>query len=443
MRTTRNSLALAAALTTLLGSVPATATDDKQLQDIQRQIQALKQDYDGKIKALEDRLQAAEQASKTAETQAAAAQASVAAVAAAPPAPAAANAFNPGIAGVLNGTFGQFSHSTANAGIPGFLLAPGTTPGKRGFSLAESEIALSANIDQALYASLIVTLEPDDTVGVEEGYIQSTSLPWGLTLKAGRFYSGIGYLNEKHSHDWDFIDAPLPYHAMLGDQYGDDGVQVRWLAPTDLYLEFGAEAFRGDAFPAANGPNHGKGAGSLFVHTGGDINESSSWLAGLSYLQTDASDRITGGDSFSGHEHIGIASLVYKWAPQGNPTVHNLILSGEYFRGQNEGSFNGNALSAWQQGWYVQGVYQFMPRWRVGLRHDQLDSQDLGGAFAGTVLDNLGHTPERNSALLEFDTSEFGRLRLQYTRDDSNLVSNDELMFAYTVIFGPHGAHRF
>jgi hypothetical protein len=47
------------------------------------------------------------------------------------------------------------------------------------------------------------------------------------------------------------------------------------------------------------------------------------------------------------------------------------------------------------------------------------------------------------TALLEFDTSEFGRLRLQYTHDDAGPEANDVLTLAYTVIYGPHGAHRY
>jgi hypothetical protein len=453
MNTTRFLIAACAAAGILLSPTISFAVSEQELKDIQQQIKALKNDYEAKIKSLEARLQAAEQTAKAAEIKASATPATIAtAAAASPPAspppaqpsvPAAAGAFNPAISAVLTGSYGQFSKNPDNAKIPGFELGPGASPGTRGFSLDESEIDLTANIDQALYGSLVLSFHPDDTVGVEEGFIQTTSLPWGFTVKAGRFFSGIGYLNQNHAHAWDFVDSPLPYRALLNTQYGDDGVQVRWLAPTDWFLEFGAEAFRGDAFPAANGPGHGKGAGSLFVHAGNDINESSSWLAGLSYLQTRAGDRVSGGDTFNGRDYIGIASLVYKWAPEGNPTQRNLILNGEFFYGQEQGTFNGSHLDQWRDGWYVQGVYQFMPRWRVGFRHDELDSEQLEGAFAGGTLDNLGHTPRRNTALLEYDTSEFARFRLQYMRDDADIATDDEVLLTYNVTYGPHGAHRF
>jgi hypothetical protein len=55
----------------------------------------------------------------------------------------------------------------------------------------------------------------------------------------------------------------------------------------------------------------------------------------------------------------------------------------------------------------------------------------------------MGHTPNNNSVLLEYDTSEFGRFRLQFNRDDADRSTNNEFLAAYTAIFGPHGAHRF
>src|SRR5437763_1179071 len=113
----------------------------------------------------------------------------------------------------------------------------------------------------------------------------TASPPGGFTLRAGRFFSGIGYLNEQHSHTWDFADQALPYRVFLNNQYDDDGVQLRWLAPTTQFVEFGGELFRGDAFPAGGAARVGFGTHSLFAHTGGDLDESSSYRTGLSWLR--------------------------------------------------------------------------------------------------------------------------------------------------------------
>jgi hypothetical protein len=344
---------------------------------------------------------------------------------------------------VLNGFYTAAGNETGAETIAGFALGDETGRPTRGFSAGETEITFEANIDPFLAGFMVFSLGNEGEASVEEAYIRTTALPGGVTLKAGRFLSGIGYLNERHAHNWSFSDAPLPYRAFLGNQLGDVGLQARWIAPTNQYLEFGAEALQGDGFPAAGSDNNGAGTYSLFARTGSDINLSSSYLASISYLHTSAQDRDTGGDLFTGDTDLGIASLVYKWAPGGNPLVRNLTVVGEYFYGADTGEFNGTPFQQSHDGWYAQGLYQFMPQWSVGLRYSALHSESVDGALLGTVLDDGGHDPFDIAALLEYDTSEFGRFRVQYARDESSAEPNDVLTLQYTVIYGPHAAHRY
>jgi hypothetical protein len=441
-------------------AMPAYAASDEDLAAIRQEMKALRNDYEKKIRDLERRLKKAETRGAPGAAARADVQPTQAAVPAAvevqppppppppapvtPRAPASANAFNPAISVILSGSYAVLDDDPGAARIPGFVLGEEGGLPDRGFSLNETEIAFTASVDQWFLANLIVAIGNDGEVGVEEGYIQTTDLPGGFTVKAGRFFSGIGYLNEKHAHTWDFYDAPLPYRAMLENQYGDDGVEVRWLAPTDFFLEFGAEWFRGDAFPAGGADDNGSGTIASFVHAGDDIDESSSFLTGLSYLRTKALDRETdGGDMFTGEDQIAIASLVYKWAPNGNPRETNLVLNGEYFFGRQEGTFNGVPVDYDRSGFYVQGIYQFVPRWRVGVRYAELQTDSPPLLLVGSALDDMAHTPHAISALLEYRTSEFGRFRVQYTLDDGDLDTNHEFVANYSVAIGAHGAHRF
>lgn len=444
------SCALAVSLASAMAPT-AKADTASDIAQLRKEMKSLKGDYEKRIEDLEQRLKKAEAKTTNADVnlgaQTLAAPAAPADVPPPPAAPAAAapssaNAFNPAISAILNGSYNVSSKDPATLRVPGFALGDGAGLRDRGFSLGESEVSIAANVDQAFLANLIVSMGSDNSIGVEEAYIQTTDLPVGLTVKAGRFLSGIGYLNEKHAHAWDFSDAPLPYRAMLGNQYGDDGVQVRWLAPTDFFLEFGAEWMRGDAFPAGNADDNGSGTVSAFVHSGGDINDASSFLAGASYMRTKSDLRDTG-EIFSGKDDLFIASAVYKWAPNGNPLQTNLSVSGEYILGNEQGTFEGVPVDYQRSGYYVQGVYQFMPRWRVGVRYAELQSDDAPLALAGTSLDTLGHTPQALSALLEYRTSEFARLRAEYTLDDADTRSNEEFVFSYTVAIGAHGAHSF
>lgn len=471
-------LGLAAALMAgaSLWIAPAYADDNADLAAIKKQLNAIDHEYRAKIADLEVRLKKAESDAKAArmaaatatksageaKTNAQAAQISVQQVAqAAPPPvpdeapaepsapPASANAFNPGIAAVLNGFYSASSRDPDKQRIAGFAIGDDAKLLPNGFSLGESEISLAANIDPEMAGFLDISFDNENHPDIEEAYVRSTDLPWGFTVKAGRFLSGIGYYNERHAHDWSFSDSALPYRAFLNTQYGDDGVQVRWLAPTDIFLELGAEWFRGDEYPAAGAAHGGQGTVTAFVHAGDDFNESASWLAAASYLHTRAGGLETDNpvspidDTFTGDTDLGIASLVYKWAPGGNPTVHNFTAVGEFFWDHQKGDFNLAPFSRDNTGWYVQGVYQFMPQWSFGLRYSQLSSGNIPLSLAGSTLDDFGHSARASTALLEYDTSEFGRLRLQYTHDQTDLKPNDEILLQYTVIYGPHGAHRY
>lgn len=440
-------------------AAPASPQD---LASLRHDLDAMRQDYQTKIDDLSKRLAAAEADASAAHKEADTAAQKLAAANASPapeptPAPeplpppqttsASQNAFNPGIAAVLNGFFLASSHDPTTTAVPGFPTGGDIGNPPRGFSLGESEVSFAANIDPSVAGFLDFSIQDNNDVSLEEAYIRTTNLPGGFTLKAGRFLSGIGYINERHAHDWSFSDAPLPYKAFLNNQFGDDGVQVRWIAPTAQYLELGAEAFRGDEFPAGGASNDGVGAYTAFARTGSDINIESSYLVALSYFHSRdegrATSNPTGTDLFTGDTDLGIASLVYKWAPKGNPTVRNLMLTSELFYGREKGDFDLHPMSQTHFGWYAQGVYQFMPSWSAGVRLAGLDSQTPTLALAGTPLNDFGHTPFSASALLEFDTSEFGRWRLQYTEDDTNARANHELLLQYTVIYGPHGAHRY
>ncbi len=367
---------------------------------------------------------------------------------------ASANAFNPQLSAVLNGSYMAFSQPPSGFAIPGFPVSDAAGLGKRGFGINESELDLASNIDNLFYGSLTVSLAPEGGANVEEAFLQTLTAPFGMTLKAGRFFSGIGYLNQFHSHHDDFIDRPLPNRAFLNTQFGDDGVQLRWLAPTDTFLELGGEIFSGRAFPGAGGTLRGQGTWDAFINVGGDIGYSQSWKAGLSYLHArsvarnafDAAGNTVG--NFSGNSRLLLASLVWKWAPNGNPVNQNFRFQSEFFYRHERGLFGTvTPVSSYlgrQFGWYAEGVYQFKPAWRIGLRHSELFANNSGAAVTfGSILDTGGHRPRRDSVVLGYNNSEFSRIRLQGSRDATQNKVDYQMGLQYVMLLGAHGAHQF
>jgi len=242
----------------------AQAATDAELAEIREQIRQLKESYEARIQALEQRLKDAEArsaavpATATPSTTVAAAPAATDAATPAPPS-SGISAFNPAISAVLQGVYANLSQDPNKYAIHGFVPSGDIAPAKRGFSIAESELAMSANVDDKIFGNLIFSLSPDNTVEVEEAYGVLTAIPGGFTPKFGRFLSSIGYLNSQHQHTWDFYDAPLPYQAFLGGQFRSDGLQLKWIAPTDLFVELGAEVGDGASFPGTDRNRNGIG----------------------------------------------------------------------------------------------------------------------------------------------------------------------------------------
>jgi hypothetical protein len=444
------------ALSLAAGSAAAQPTPETQ--SLRREIDALRADYETRIQALEQRLKAAE-AAVAAPTAAPAPPA----IAVAAPAPTTSGR-GLDISMILSGQYTRSRLDPASYRIRGFQLPPdaGTGPGTRGFSLSETELTLGANIDPYFRGQATFAVTPENEIEVEEAFVQTTALGKGLTLKAGRFFSGIGYLNSQHRHTWDFADAPLAYQAMLGTQFADDGLQLAWVAPTDRFFELRAEVGRGRPFPGSDTSRNGAGAFALSAHVGDDIGVSHSWRAGLSVLDARASAQelaasdVAGNDitnAFSGRTRVWVADAVYRWAPNGNPKVTNFKLQAEYLHSRRSGDMtvdtagaaSTDLFRASQTGWYLQGVYQFMPRWRFGVRTERLSpgSPDFG-TNAG-LLDLGSGTPRRHTLMLEHNPSEFSRLRLQVANDRARGSGTSDLQWwiQYQMSLGAHGAHGF
>ena len=362
------------------------------------------------------------------------------------PAPAGANgnAFNPAINLILIGSYGAHSIEPERLQRSGFPFVGEGGPPEQGFSLGESELSFAANIDDKFYGQFTLALgaEGSDTeLGIEEAYIETNALPGGFTLRTGRFFSNLGYLNSHHTHTDRFFDRPLVYQALLGNQYLDDGVQLRWVAPTDLFVELGGEVFRGGNFPAGGARRDGAGVKTAFAHVGGDLGTEHSWLAGISVLDAKTADAA---DGFSGDNTLYIADATWKWAPQGNFSDSGITLRGEFVLDDRNGQFHDALDPGRDQDWigqrrgaYLEGVYRINRRWETGYRYDQLWA-DAEGPFAST------HDPKRHSLMLTWLNSEFSLLRLQLARELASAGQSDEsLTLQYQMSLGAHGAHKF
>lgn len=447
---------LAVALTgaVMMTSPFAYAADDADLRALRAELKAMQHTYEAKIKSLEGRIADMEQdkaaAVKSARTESPAATS----------APATAsrsvgdNSFNPSIGVILNGRYSAYSESESE--IAGFAVGHEGERPDEGLGIEETEMNFSASVDDKFSAKATVALhehEGETEVEIEEAYFQTTGLPAGIGVKAGRFFAPVGYLNEQHTHTDDFSDRPLPNRVFLNRHYSDDGVGVSWVPPTDFYTEIGASGFRGRGFPAEGGNGSDLGAWSAYARTGGDIGDETSWRLGVSTLQTRGIDRSANDDMvlFEGDSNLYAIDGRMIWAPNGNNREREVILQGEYFLRAEDGNYDDTdagtgpiAYDKNQSGWYAQGVYKFHPQWRAGARYSALASEDIPAGLSGSALDGGDHDPWAVSGMIDWSNSEFSRLRFQYNREElTDSQKDDQFILQYIMSIGAHGAHPF
>lgn len=372
------------------------------------------------------------------------------------------DASNPEISLILQG---RYFNTDGEGHIVGFLPAGhGHGEGSgRGFTLDHSELAVGGSIDPYFRGLALFAIAAEE-IETEEAWIQTTSIGGGVTIKAGRYLSGIGYTNEIHPHAWDFADQNLAYSATLGEHHIHDGVQLKWVAPTPVFLEFGVEKGQG-----ANWVDRSNmGSHAAYVHVGGDAGESVAWRGGVSYLRLRADDREGDFDddndvetevSFDGKSEYWMLDFVLKWAPGGNARDRNFKIQGEFLRRLDTGELtcedntaDGGACGgitdtyrARQTGWYLQGIYQFAPRWRAGYRFDRLNvgTLEFGPGYAG-VFSDPDFVPQRNTVMVDFSPTEFSRFRVQWARSSITPDGKDtQVALQYVHSLGKHGAHRF
>ena len=362
------------------------------------------------------------------------------------------------------------------------VLPNGAESVPRGFSIGETELVFKGAVDNLFRGEARFVLEQEGnstSIKTEELFAETLGLPGGTKVKAGKYWSSVGYLNDKHPHEWDFVDLPLVYKQVFGGQLNETGAQLSWIAPTDnMLFKFGGEIAQGsNGYGESFNSNYNQNKprlGTLYAKTGGDIGDSHSWQGGLSWVRSTTGSGASANQAtytlsntndvnFTGGNTTWIADFVYRWAPFGNPTSQNLKIQGEMFWNKQSGSMTSNYNCAEtegqclqgsnfaqnQQGFYTQGIYQFIPKWRAGYRYDRVfnGTNSFGlpaEALAGSQIQS-GWDPYRNTIMMDWANSEYSLIRLQLARDNAfgPGIYNNAIYLQYIMSLGAHGSHKY
>jgi hypothetical protein len=335
-------------------------------------------------------------------------------------------------------------------------------PHGRGFTLQNAELVLSGAVDPYFKGAANIVLNTDEdgetVVELEEVYAQTTSLPHGLQVKAGKSFLEFGRQNPQHPHQWEFVDQPVALTRMFGDDgLNGTGARVSWLAPAAFPLEVisGVYDAAGNSMASFAGPaEDGPPAGAQVerdVRTFGDV-----VALGRVAVSADLSDEMpllvgasvaTGpsGASTSGSSSVWGADATLKWKPLANDHGFPFVaFTAEYLRRHfgfdsfvdDAGAFvPGGELQ--DSGAYAQAVWGFTRNWTAGLRYDRANGTD----------DDVFGMDDRNrwSAALTWYASEFSKIRLQVNRDDSAALEKQatSVWVQFEFNLGAHAAHKF
>jgi hypothetical protein len=364
------------------------------------------------------------------------------------------------------------------------LQGGGHDPKRRGFTLQQAELSLIGAVDPYFQAEAHI-IASEDTVELEEAFIQSTALPWGLELEAGYFLTEYGRSNPTHPHAWAWLDQPIINTRLFGGEgMRGAGLRISKLLPTPWYsvLHLGAQNADGEFMTSflggEVGHDHGAG-GDEHAHElgiGGRplVAQDTRNLGDLVYLArwenaVPLSETWTGkvgvsalyGPNFTGtggETWIYGTDLLLKWVPENNERGRPFLriegelskrdLDADAFFEEDEGELlPGDTLEDW--GGYLQALYGFRGNWATGLRFEYAsgsgDNLEHDGAYPSRDDDPYRSDRLRISPLIVFSPSEFSRLRLQYNYDDADDLDDPahSVWLGLEVLIGAHPAHTY
>src|SRR5436189_310740 len=341
-------------------------------------------------------------------------------------------------------------------------------PQQRGFNARNTELALDGAVDPYFegFANIVFKFDNDNEtdVEVEEAFMQTTSLPFNLQLKAGQFFAAFGRLNPTHPHTWDFVDTPLVNGLFLGpDGLRGVGAQTSWTLPLPWYsqLIFASQNGRGSTgFSFRNPGDDGMFFDRITTDREARGLQDFVWIPRFenSFNLSDTQTVLAGVSGAFGSNETGAnsrtqiygADLLYKWksshAEGGFPFVkwQTEFMYRRYEAGHGADDSFPVAETFHDWGLYSQVLWGFKKGWIAGIRGDYVDMQD------SKFTDDL----DRKSCwrLRENTTcypTDFSKIRLQYNQkfvDETFLLSGrkvESVFLQWEFILGAHGAHKF
>jgi hypothetical protein len=320
------------------------------------------------------------------------------------------------------------------------------------FNFRAAEIGISASVDPYARGYAFFTGSKDG-VEVEEAAMVTTSLPWNLQARGGRFFADFGRLAKFHPHEYAFVNTPLSLERMVGGESKADGVEMNYLFPTPFFLratlggynKLGAENERLDDTKSR--------AWSRFTYLGRlntyfDLADNHSIELGSSFAYT-PSVRLS--DASGGSRSLSGIDLTYRYQPLGSALYQGFTWGSELFVNSERQPFEIEVSSADDPdvfetqtlakrrrsvGGYTYGELKVNRNWSAGFLFDYAPS-----------IESPAKKTKSYSPFITWNLSEFNRLRFQYSYFDDKVHEDKsdrghQFFLQWTTVLGSH-THGF
>jgi hypothetical protein len=315
--------------------------------------------------------------------------------------------------------------------LTGTIDSKNQTKYPKRFDVREAEFGIYGPIDHGFDGALFFAAHNEGgqyNVEVHEAYLASSSLIPSTRLKAGKFFLGVGRLNQIHRHDWPFISPPKAHETYFDEEAAaDTGAQANVVFPfLPIYTELGLGVTNGWTFGHSHvqgvkpiQPTHYARLANFFP-----LGESGGLQTGLNYLGRNARN--------DGQMKLFGVDLVAKWR---EGSVLTWLLQSELW-GRNLRPVGGTLERSF--GGYLYGQRHLFGPLYLGLRLD-------GYSIDTSPQRNLDYSLISN---LVYRHSEFLNFKLAYQLDYEKRAHKDSqvnraLQVQAAFLFGDHPTHEF
>lgn len=295
----------------------------------------------------------------------------------------------------------------------------------------EAEFSFQSVVDPYARADFFLSIAPDPATGefsieLEEGYLTTQSLPAGLQLRAGKFRSTWGKINNLHPHALPFIDVPNVYANYLGDEgLNDAGFSLSWLVPNplDFYQELTIEATRGPAESESfEASDYDRFLYLAHLKNFWDLTPNATLELGLSAA--------VGPNHSAFNSVLGGIDLTYKWKPLRLNTYKSFVLQAEAILSRNKLSED-DKVKSW--GMYALATFQLRKRIFFSGRFDY-----------SNLPDNTSFVERAFSGTLGWLATEFQKAEIEFKTTSSNAYDRTtQVLLRSVFVIGAHGAHAY